>query len=83
MRRVKFWDSCQFQTYSKHANNHNPRSHIYQRLRNRILHKFLYFQQNFNHFLCVGCGRCNLYCPMQLDLPTIVSKVNLQGETPR
>ena len=60
MHRVKFWDSCQFRTYSKHANGHNPRSQIFQRLRNRILHKFLYFQQNFSHYLCVGCGRCNV-----------------------
>jgi formate hydrogenlyase subunit 6/NADH:ubiquinone oxidoreductase subunit I len=79
-RRVKFWDSCQFPAYSKHTNGHNPRSEIYQRLRNRILHKFLYFQQNFNQYLCVGCGRCNQYCPMHLDLITMVSDVKLPGE---
>ncbi len=73
MTRVKFWDSCQFATYTKHANGHNPRNHIYQRLRNRILHKFLYFPQNFNQYLCVGCGRCNQYCPMRLDLINLVS----------
>lgn len=80
MHRVKFWDSCQFKTYSKHANGHNPRGQSYQRLRNRILHKFLYFQHNFGHYLCVGCGRCNLYCPMHLDLTAMVANVNLPGE---
>jgi ferredoxin len=81
MTRVKFWDSCQFSTYAKHANGHNPRSQIYQRLRNRILHKFLYFQQNFNHYLCVGCGRCNQYCPMHLDLIRIISNVGTMEGT--
>ena len=80
MRRVRFWDSCQFQTYSRHANGHNSRSQIYQRLRNRILHKFLYFQQTFSQYLCVGCGRCNRYCPMHLDLTAMVSNLNRPGE---
>lgn len=80
MHRVRFWDSCQFQIYSRHANGHNPRSQIYQRLRNRILHKFLYFQQNFSQYLCVGCGRCTLYCPMHLDLTAMVSNVNHPGD---
>jgi sulfhydrogenase subunit beta (sulfur reductase) len=81
MKRVKFWDSCQFSKYAKHASGHNPRSQIYQRLRNRILHKFLYFQQNFNQYLCVGCGRCNQYCPMHLDLIRMVSNVRDTGGT--
>lgn len=80
MHRVKFWDSCQFRTYSKHANGHNPRGQNFQRLRNRILHKFLYFQDNFSHYLCVGCGRCNRYCPMHLDLVAMVSNVSSLGE---
>jgi ferredoxin len=79
MMRVKFWDSCQFSTYTKHANGYNPRNQIYQRLRNRLLHKFLYFQQNFNQYLCVGCGRCNQHCPMHIDLIRMVSNVRVPG----
>jgi sulfhydrogenase subunit beta (sulfur reductase) len=73
-RRVRFWDSCQFALYSKHAAGHNPRDQPYKRLRNRVYHKFVYFQKNLGTTLCVGCGRCTTYCPSTVDLFKIVSE---------
>lgn len=74
VRRLRFWDSCQFALYSQHAAGHNPRAQPYKRLRNRIYHKFVYFPKNLGALLCVGCGRCTTYCPAAVDLFTIVAE---------
>jgi len=72
--RLRFWDSCQFALYSKHATGHNPREQPYKRLRNRVYHKFVYFKKNLDEALCVGCGRCRTYCPSKVDIFKIVSE---------
>jgi len=75
--RLRFWDSCQFTVYSKHATGHNPRDQPYKRYRNRVYHKFVYFKKNFDEVLCVGCGRCKLYCPMKVDIFKIVAEAEV------
>lgn len=75
--RIRFWDSCQFALYSKHANAYNPRDQPYKRLRNRVYHKFVYFQKNLDEPLCVGCGRCTNYCPMKVDIFKLVSEAEI------
>lgn len=72
--RFRFWDSCQFALYSKHATGHNPRDQPYKRFRNRVYHKFVYFKKNLDEALCVGCGRCKIYCPTKVDIFKIVSE---------
>ncbi|MCJ7737254.1 MAG: 4Fe-4S dicluster domain-containing protein [Anaerolineae bacterium] len=69
--RVRLWDSCAFQNYTKtHAAQ--PRPTHYRRYRQRILHKFKYYPENFGRFLCVGCGRCILHCPASIDLTQVL-----------
>ncbi|MFO7676006.1 MAG: 4Fe-4S dicluster domain-containing protein [bacterium] len=45
--RIRTWDSCQFALFTRHASGHNPRPTGRDRLRNRTLHKFLYFPRRF------------------------------------
>lgn len=66
--RVRTWDSCQFSLFTRHASGHNPRPTGLSRMRNRTLHKFLYFPKTQNKVLCVGCGRCITDCPAGIDL---------------
>jgi ferredoxin len=83
--RVRFWDSCQFALYTRHVGGHNPRNEPYKRLRNRIYHKFVYYEKHFGKPLCTGCGRCRIYCPVKIDIFKIVSEaereVNIYSET--
>jgi sulfhydrogenase subunit beta (sulfur reductase) len=62
-RRVRIWDCCQFPLFTLHASGHNPRPSGRERMRQRIMHKFRYFVENFGEIACVGCGRCIVNCP--------------------
>jgi formate hydrogenlyase subunit 6/NADH:ubiquinone oxidoreductase subunit I len=54
--------------FTKHVSGHNPRESIRGRMRQRIMHKFLYYVSNFGDSACVGCGRCVRACPVNNDL---------------
>jgi len=72
--RVRLWDACTFYGYTK-AHAGQPRPTHYRRYRQRIMHKFRYYPQNFGRTLCVGCGRCIKYCPVQIDLRDVLEAV--------
>jgi len=67
-RRVRTWDSCQFKDFLTMAGGHNPRPGKLERVRQRFLHKLNYHPQRYGKFLCVGCGRCVLACPVGLHI---------------
>ena len=73
--RIRLWDSCMFQLFTKEASGHNPRGVAVQRVRQRIMHKYNYFQDNYNVHLCTGCGRCVSVCPVNLDIREVIKKV--------
>jgi sulfhydrogenase subunit beta (sulfur reductase) len=74
--RVRSWDSCAFALFTLHGSGHNPRQTKAARLRQRILHKFLYCPENFGDVFCVGCGRCITNCPTGLDLRAILDRLS-------
>jgi len=74
-RRIRIWDTCQSCLYTLHTSGHNPREGCIERCRNRILHKFCYYPENYDILGCVGCGRCIQLCPVNNDLRTIIEKV--------
>ena len=74
-RRARMWDSCMYPEYTIHTSGHNPRPARMNRIRNRVYHKFKYYPENFNAFLCVGCGRCVDLCPVNIDIIDIVERV--------
>ncbi len=74
-RRIRIWDTCQSCLYTLHTSGHNPRNSCIQRVRNRILHKFCYYTENYGMLGCVGCGRCVQLCPVNNDLRTIIEKI--------
>jgi sulfhydrogenase subunit beta (sulfur reductase) len=75
-KRVRTWDTCQFPDFTMHSSGHNPRSDKASRLRQRILHKFQYFVEQYNHYQCTGCGRCIGECPVGIDIIELLNKVN-------
>jgi len=72
-RRVRLWDSCMFPLFTLHTSGHNPRTSGRERMRQRIMHKFNYFNANNGQIACVGCGRCIRECPVNMDIREILS----------
>jgi len=70
--RVRNWDTCMFRTYSLEASGHNPRPSRVERTRQRLSHKFVYWLDQVNQIGCTGCGRCVRYCPVGLDIRTML-----------
>lgn len=75
-RRAKNWDSCQFELFTKHASGHNPRDTKEKRYRQRIMHKFKYYNDRFGEILCTGCGRCSRGCPAGINITEILENIN-------
>jgi ferredoxin len=73
--RIRNWDSCMFPMFTKETSGHNPRSSQKERWRQRVMHKFRYYPDNFNAIACVGCGRCVMACPVNLDIRKIVTDI--------
>ncbi|MCM0080788.1 4Fe-4S dicluster domain-containing protein [Geomonas sp. Red32] len=77
--RRKHWDACGFGKFTNHASGHNPRDIQNKRYRNRIMHKFKYYDDKFGKTLCTGCGRCIRACPVGIDIGDILNKINVQA----
>lgn len=74
--RIRNWDSCMYPLFTKETSGHNPRPTQKERWRQRVMHKFRYYVDNFGAIACVGCGRCVMSCPVNLDIRKIISDVS-------
>ena len=74
--RLRSWDSCMYPLFTKETSGHNPRPSQKERWRQRAMHKFKYFVDNFEAIACVGCGRCVMYCPVNIDIRKIVEDIS-------
>jgi ferredoxin len=70
--RRRVWDACMFTDFTLEASGHNPRTKVYQRLRQKICHKYSYHVRKYGVISCVGCGRCTRHCPVNIDIFSIV-----------
>ena len=75
IERLRCWDSCQGASCFAIAGGHNPRPTQMQRVRQRYMHKFLYYPVREGAALCVGCGRCVVQCPVNIDIREILTHV--------
>ena len=73
--RRRYWDSCQFKEYSIVAGGHNFRESKAERLKLWYTHKLKAFIGHFGSPSCVGCGRCIITCPVDINVPTVVEKL--------
>lgn len=78
--RRRLWDACMFTNFTLEASGHNPRPKIFQRLRQRVNHKFSYYVKNFGVTSCVGCGRCTRSCPVNIDILSVAEGALKESE---
>jgi len=71
-KRFKAWDACLYSTFASVAGGHNPRKHLYERMRNRFDKKFNFFPEVMSYFACTGCGRCIEGCPGDIDIREVL-----------
>lgn len=74
-KRVRIWDSCMFPIFTMEASGHNPRALSRERVRQRVMHKYSYYPENYGEILCTGCGRCVMICPVNLDIREVLRKI--------
>jgi ferredoxin len=72
--RRRVWDACMFTDFTLEASGHNPRTKVYQRLRQKICHKYSFHIRKYGVISCVGCGRCTRNCPVNIDIFSIVDQ---------
>ena len=78
--RFRIWDSCMFPLYTLHGTGHNPRAAKAARVRQRFMHKLKYFpDRHQGKVSCVGCGRCVIYCPVNIDIREVASGMKAGG----
>ena len=73
--RVRSWDTCMSELFSRMAGGVNPRTDTKKRFRQRFMHKFNYHVDNFKEELCTGCGRCIKACPVSIDIRKVIEGV--------
>ena len=73
--RFRCWDSCMFSDFTLMAHG-NPRTEQMQRVRQRFMHKLVYYPNNHEGtYSCVGCGRCIEKCPVHIDIVKVIKKL--------
>jgi ferredoxin len=75
IERMRVWDACTSTNYRRVAGGHNPRPTKPERLRNRLYCKFCYYPEDFGPLGCVGCGRCVVSCPVDIDITEVMRDV--------
>ncbi len=73
--RFRCWDSCMSSDFTLMAHG-NPRTIQMQRVRQRFMHKLVYYPKNHDGvYSCVGCGRCVDKCPVHLDIVKVIKRL--------
>ncbi len=75
IERIRTWDACTSTNYRRVAGGHNPRPGKPERVRNRFYCKFCYYPEDFGPLGCVGCGRCVVACPVDIDITEVLRDV--------
>ncbi len=79
IERIRVWDACTSTNYRRAAGGHNSRPTKPGRLRNRFYCKFCYYPEDFGPLGCVGCGRCTVSCPVDIDITEVMRDVAEAG----
>ncbi|HUX41092.1 MAG TPA: 4Fe-4S dicluster domain-containing protein [Rectinemataceae bacterium] len=73
--RMRTWDGCVFEGYTREASGHNPRPTKAARTARRYEHKLKYDPLVAGRSGCVGCGRCLDSCPVGIGMSKFIREV--------
>jgi sulfhydrogenase subunit beta (sulfur reductase) len=76
--KMKMWDSCMRCAYAQVAGGANPRKVLGDRLKHRLMHKFVYFLDRYGLQMCIGCGRCVDAESGGVDIRNVLKKLNAE-----
>ncbi len=79
--KMKMWDSCMRTAYAAVAGGANPRKVLGDRIKHRLMHKFVYFLERYGIEMCVGCGRCIDAEAGGIDLRDVLKKLSVEFES--
>lgn len=74
--KMKMWDSCMRLSYATVAGGENPNKVLGDRIKHRLLHKFVYFMDRYGLDMCVGCGRCIDTCAGEINMKETLKKLS-------
>jgi sulfhydrogenase subunit beta (sulfur reductase) len=77
--KMKIWDSCMRFGYALVAGGANPNKVLGERIKHRLMHKFVYFLERYGVNMCVGCGRCIDADAGGIDLRQLLKKLSEEG----
>ncbi len=70
-KRIRHWDSCTLHDYSLVAGGENFREKKSERLKLWYTHKLQAYVSKYGKPSCVGCGRCLVTCPVEINVKTV------------
>lgn len=73
--RMRNWDACVFEGYTRETSGHNPRKEKWKRTSRRYEHKLKYDYQTTGMSGCVGCGRCLSNCPVDIGISKFIQEI--------
>ncbi|MBN1270946.1 MAG: 4Fe-4S dicluster domain-containing protein [Candidatus Aminicenantes bacterium] len=68
---VRCWDACTLENYSEVAGGENFRENRADRLKLWYTHKLQAYISKYGKPACVGCGRCIVSCPVDINVLTV------------
>ncbi len=74
-RRVLVWDTCHFERFAQMAADRSVRSEKSQRYKHRLYDKFYYDFNRHDNYFCVGCGRCEEFCPAHISMRSVLARL--------
>ena len=77
--KMKIWDSCMRFGYTAVAGGANPNKVLGERIKHRLMHKFVYFLERYGVNMCVGCGRCIDADAGGIDLRQVLKNLSEQA----
>ena len=80
--RRRIWSSCMLDTFTLTAGGTRARETAGANMRYKSLHKVYDYQKRFGEEkpMCVGCGRCIIRCPKEIDFSDILNEFSHELE---
>lgn len=73
--RCRQWDACTLPKFAQISGGFNFHKTIRERYYNWYFHKFVRAYKEYGKSQCVGCGRCQKYCPAKIDIEKYLIRI--------